>query len=74
VKAPTAIVAAVVGQDARDADAAASKPVEGALQKGRRGGARLIRQDLDIGGPTVVIDGDVRILGPDPFTDARRSP
>ena len=70
LKAPAPIVAAVVGQDARDADAAPRKPGDGALQEGGRGGARLIGQDLDVGGPTVVIDRDVRVLPADAF-DAR---
>jgi hypothetical protein len=33
VKVPTAIVTAVIGQDTRDANAAARKPVEGALEE-----------------------------------------
>ena len=70
LKPPTAIVAAVVGQDARDADAAARKPRDGALEEGRRGRARLIGQHLDIGRATVVIDRDVRILPAD-ASDAR---
>ena len=43
---------------------------DGASQKGGRGGAGLIGQDLDIGGAAVVIDGDVRVLPADAF-DAR---
>ena len=70
LKPSTAIVAAVVGQDARDADAAARKPRDRALEEGRRGGAGLIGQHLDIGGATVVIDRDVRVLPADAF-DAR---
>ena len=63
----TAIVTAVVGQHARDADAAPRKPGEGALEEGRRRGAGLIGQDLDVGGPTMVIDRDVRVLPADAF-------
>ena len=70
LKAMTAIVTAVVGEHARDAHATPCKPGDRASEEGRRRGAGLIGQDFDVGGPTVVIDRDVRVLPADAF-DAR---
>ena len=65
LKPSTAIVATVVRQDASDADPAARKPRDRALEKGRRGRSRLVGQHLDIGRATVVVDRHVGILPPD---------
>ena len=82
LKPVTAIVAAVVGQHTREAHPPARKPVDGPGEKARRRGPGLIRQDFDVGRPTVVIDGDVRVfpadapnasaaIAMDPMPDAR---
>jgi hypothetical protein len=49
----------VVGHDALDADAAVAEPAAGADEKAARRGAALVLEDLDIGEPRGVVDGDV---------------
>jgi hypothetical protein len=55
------ISAAVVREHAFDADPP-GKPANRAAQERGRCLASLIRQDLDVGGATVIVDGGVRVL------------
>ena len=55
---------AVIGEHALDDDAAARKPADGPREERGRGRPVLIGQDLDIGGATVIVDGDVDIFPP----------
>jgi hypothetical protein len=61
VPAVAAIAGAVVGQDPLDDHAAFSEPGPGSAKEPSRGLAALIRVDLGVGQPGVVIDGGVDI-------------
>jgi hypothetical protein len=54
-----AVAAAVVGQDLVDDDAAGGEPDLGSGQEARGGLAGLIRVDLGIGQPRMIVDGGV---------------
>ena len=57
-----AIAGAVVGEDALDRDAQRREPGNRATKDAGRGGATLVGQDLGVGEPGGVVDGDVNKL------------
>ena len=60
-----AIADAVVGHDPAHGDALAGKPDHGPGQEAGTGVAGLVVQDLDIGGPGMVVDADMDIFEAD---------
>ena len=60
----TAVGRAVVGHDALDGDAMASKPAERAVEEGDGAGLALVGQDLAVGEPDGIADGMCRISQP----------
>src|ERR1700689_2969298 len=57
---------AVIGHDALDLDAEASKEAQGVEEKAQAGASRLVRQDFRIGEPGVVVDRQMHIFPADP--------
>jgi hypothetical protein len=57
-----AIGRAVVGHDARHGDAVAREPAEGAVEEGDGAGLALVGQDLAVGEPCGIVDGDMQDL------------
>ena len=49
----------ICGHDSFHGDAVVSEPGNGALDEGGAGGALLVVERFDVGGPGVVINGDM---------------
>src|SRR6202161_1313346 len=65
---------AVVGHDALDLDAEASKEAQGVEQEAQAGASLLVRQDFRIGEPRVVVDRQMHIFPADPASVALADP
>ena len=57
-----AVGGAVVGEEPLDADAVAAVEGDGAAEEADRGCGFLVGEDLGVGEPAVVVDGDVDVL------------
>jgi hypothetical protein len=55
---------AVVGHDAKDPDAVIAKEAQGIEEELQAGAPRFVGQDLKIGQPRVIIDGQMEIFPP----------
>jgi len=69
-KSARPVAASVVTQHTKDADAPSLEPGDGTREKRGAGRAELVRQDLDVGNPAVIIHRDVDVLP----ADARAGP